>query len=275
MSGMEISNDENVALIIEVVDMIVQNCTQHIKNMNMSMDLLKNLKKVVTAPVSDKIVAEQSENIEMKEIPKNMTKKVLEDFGIISLNDGASVDTEALSKIIEFDSTDAKDYQQIVDRRIEYHKKEGTYTEPSTKCETIKIVDLQESAHACTLLDTNFPKNVVVLGSENLLSIKRIDDDMEALEKEINGTKSLRQEEFKSVSLTPNDEQSNAVITPLHKLNWAEQDALERKLMKTARFNVDNILKINPNDSAYKSAIFAEADRLLEVWMESNKKQPI
>lgn len=74
---------------------------------------------------------------------------------------------------------------------------------------------------------------------------------------------------------TPNKptEADPPIITPLHKLNLREQDELFVQIFKEACFNVEKILQIDKEDEQYSSKVKEEADRLLQVWIDINKKK--
>jgi len=61
-------------------------------------------------------------------------------------------------------------------------------------------------------------------------------------------------------------------ITPLSRLNDKEVEELEKSILNQAIYNINEILQIDKSDPSYKTNVLAEADRLLNVWMETNKK---
>lgn len=62
-------------------------------------------------------------------------------------------------------------------------------------------------------------------------------------------------------------------ITPLHKLGLDEQESLYKRIFKTATYNVEKTLNISRDDTTFPHRIKEEADRLLDLWVESNKKR--
>jgi hypothetical protein len=61
------------------------------------------------------------------------------------------------------------------------------------------------------------------------------------------------------------------IMTPLSKLNKKEQEQLYKDLFTEAVKNVTVYESINKDDPVYKVKIKEEANRLLNVWLETNK----
>ncbi|MGL5935650.1 MAG: hypothetical protein ACRCZI_08495 [Cetobacterium sp.] len=60
------------------------------------------------------------------------------------------------------------------------------------------------------------------------------------------------------------------IANALHKLDWNEQEKLQKSIFKKALFNVENILQIGRSDPNFKQEVKEESDRLLNVWKNSN-----
>jgi hypothetical protein len=60
-------------------------------------------------------------------------------------------------------------------------------------------------------------------------------------------------------------------ITPLSKLNKNEQNELYKKIFEKATYYVKTILQLDKYDKDYVSQITQEADRVLSVWIETNR----
>ena len=67
-----------------------------------------------------------------------------------------------------------------------------------------------------------------------------------------------------------NHKEKPSLITPLSKLSIDTRDTLLRQLFKDAIFNVEKLMNIDKSDSSFKSKVNTEADRLLNVWIESH-----
>lgn len=63
------------------------------------------------------------------------------------------------------------------------------------------------------------------------------------------------------------------LINPLHKLDYKEQEQLERAIFKKALYNVEKILNINRDAPSFKESVLIESDRLLNAWVEANSKK--
>ena len=62
------------------------------------------------------------------------------------------------------------------------------------------------------------------------------------------------------------------IITPLSKLNNKEKDILLKSIFNQAKFNVENILAVSAKDEDFDNQVSDEASRLLNIWIESNRK---
>ncbi len=66
-------------------------------------------------------------------------------------------------------------------------------------------------------------------------------------------------------------DKTSELITPLSKLSKDEEDKLLYSMFQSAINNVKNIMGISESEKGYNDEVNKEADRLFQLWMDTNK----
>lgn len=114
--------------------------------------------------------------------------------------------------------------------------------------------------------DTNLQESQEILETQEIQNILDDKNEMDTMLRKIKNTQQHQ------TSKETSDEYNSPTITPLSKLSSREQEKLLYKLFIDAKHNIKNIVGISEKDEKFSSEVEKEADRLLEVWLEINKK---
>lgn len=112
-------------------------------------------------------------------------------------------------------------------------------------------------------------QNPCVLQNESNNQLQQIDDSMTNSDIIIERRIDLHKELGTFVASEPHF----PTITPLSKLNTQEQNDLYRQIFMQATNYVANIANVLTDDSTFDTQVATEADRLLNVWIDINKKR--
>lgn len=249
----ELSNDIDSEILEQINNVLAKRCSDHaslLRNINeffhsqfQSVINFENINKYNLKNSSNKKNDQVNDQINDKEkfdkmvevsntVDKHTEKSDNKD--IVAGIERTDVDQSTLIEELGI----MNEYDRLMEKRKQLHIQNGTY-------EKEKDVDIAD-----TVKDLDNTMDKMDINDHSMTANTNHVDNAQTPKKGIN------------VDVLP-------VANAIHKLDWKEQENLQKNIFKKALYNVEIMLQIKRDDPSFKQKVIEEADRLLEVWKKT------